>query len=145
MIVFGPKRTLIFTCLMNLTPSDTVLEMKFFRSIAVILILALASSPALAAICATSCVSQAVMSSLHPDNMSGMKNCHKGTMNKDKTKFDIEHKSCSMSAGCHFTQLTSPIVSSLKYIFIDSTAISFPKFVSSAKSIDLSPPLKPPA
>ena len=64
--------------------------MKFFRSIAVVLILALATSPALAAVCATSCASQAIMSSMHPDNMSGMKNCHEASMNKDKNKAAVK-------------------------------------------------------
>lgn len=110
-----------------------------------ILILALASSPALAAVCATSCASQAVMSALHPSDMSGMKNCHEGSMNKDKSKSNIEHKSCAMGAGCSFTQVIPPIDASSKSVFADSHAISFPRFVPSEKSIDLSPPLKPPA
>lgn len=119
--------------------------MKFFRAIAMVLVLALASSPALAAICATSCASQAVMSMMHPDDMSGMVNCHEGSMNKDKNKASTEHKSCAMGAGCHFTQVTPPIDSSSKHAFADSIVISFPRFVPSEKSIDLSPPLKPPA
>lgn len=119
--------------------------MKFFREIATILILALATSPALAAVCATSCASHAVMSSIHSDSMAGMKDCHQSSINKNKSKSSTENKPCSMSAGCHFTQLTPPTVSLTKYVFADSTSISFPKLVSSAKSIDLSPPLKPPA
>ena len=110
-----------------------------------ILILALVSSPALAAICATSCTSQSVMSALHPSDMSGMKNCHEGSMNKDKSKSSTEHKSCAMGAGCNFTQVTPPFDASSKSVFADMSSISFPKFVPSAKSIDLSPPLKPPA
>jgi|LNFM01.1.fsa_nt_gb hypothetical protein len=125
--------------------------MRTIRAIAVFLILVLASSPALAAICATSCASQTVMSSMHLDDMSGMKNCHEVLMNKNKSKADTEHKSnndhntCAMGAGCHFTQLTPPIDLSSKYVFTDLTSISFPRFVPSEKSIDLSPPLKPPA
>ena len=119
--------------------------MKFFRSIAMVLILALATSPALAAVCATSCASQAIMSSMHPDNMSGMKNCHEASMNKDKNKTHTEHKSCAMGAGCNFTQVTPPVDLSTKEVFAISTVISFPRFDPSEKSIDLSPPLKPPA
>ncbi|PPC93673.1 MAG: hypothetical protein CTY33_06970 [Methylotenera sp.] len=118
--------------------------MKFFREIAMVLILALASSPALAAICATSCASQSIMSSMHSDSMAGMKNCHEGSMSKDKHKSSTEHKSCAMGAGCQFTQVT-PIVSPTKYVFTASAAIVFPSFVPSEKSVDLSPPLKPPA
>lgn len=125
--------------------------MKPFRAIAMFLILVLASSPALAAICATSCASQTIMSSVHSDDMSGMKNCHEDSMNKNKStpnsehKSNNEHKSCAMGAGCHFTQLTSPADLSSKYVFADSTTISFPRFTPFEKSIDLSPPLKPPA
>lgn len=119
--------------------------MKLLRTIAVILILALASSPALAAICATSCASQAVMSALHPSDMSGMKNCHEGSMNTDKNKSSTGHKSCAMGAGCNFTQVTPPIDALSKAVFADSISTSFPRFVPSEKSIDLSPPLKPPA
>lgn len=119
--------------------------MKLFRATAMILILALVSSPVLAAVCATSCVSHAVMSSIQVDDMAGMKNCHQGSMNKDKDKPSSEHKSCAMSAGCNFTQITPPIDTFSKTVFVDSTSVSFPKFVPSAKSADLSPPLKPPA
>lgn len=119
--------------------------MKLFRTVAVLLILVLASSPALAAICATSCASQSIMSSMHSDDMAGMKNCHEGSMGKVKHKSSTEHKSCAMGAGCNFTQVTSPIITSQKLVFDDSVRISFPSFVPSEKSVDLSPPLKPPA
>lgn len=118
--------------------------MKFFRSIAAILIFALATSPALAAICATSCASGSVMASIHVNNMDGMKNCHEGSMNKSQQKPGTEHKSCAMGAGCHFSQVT-PVESSSKYFFAAIAAISFPGFTPSGKSVDLSPPLKPPA
>ena len=118
--------------------------MKFFRSIAIVLILALASSPALAAICATSCASHSIMSSMHSDDMAGMKNCHEGSMGKDKHKPTTEHKSCAMGAGCQFTQVT-PIESPTKYVFVTSAVIAFPSFVPYEKSVDLSPPLKPQA
>lgn len=116
-----------------------------FRAIAMVLILALASSPALAAICATSCASYSIMSSLHAGGMSEMKNCHDDTMEKSKQNTDAKHKSCAMSAGCNFTQLTLPIVVSEKLAFDESTRVSFPSFAPSEKSVDLSPPLKPPA
>lgn len=116
-----------------------------FRAIAIFLILVLASSPALAAICATSCASNTIISSVHSDDMSGIKNCHEGSMSKNKSTPNAEHKSCAMGAGCHFTQVTPPIDLSSKYVFTDLTSISFPRFVPLEKSIDLSPPLKPPA
>ena len=128
----------------------------YFRTITLILILALATSPALAAVCATSCATESIMSTVNPDDISTMTNCHEGTMShegtmnhegsmdKDKTKSTTEHNSCSMGAGCHFSQATSVDLSS-KYALIDSSTISFPQFVTSKKSVDLSPPLKPPA
>ena len=119
--------------------------MKFFRAIAMVLILALASSPALAAICATSCASQSMMTSMHANDMAGMKNCHEGSMSKDQNKSKTEHKSCAMGVSCHFSQVTPPFDASSKVVFVDSSTVSFPKFVLSSKSIDLSPPLKPPA
>ncbi len=119
--------------------------MKLFRHIAIVLILALASSPALAAVCATSCASQALMASFHSNSMSGMKNCQESSVNKDKSTSDAEHKSCEMGAGCHFTQVTPINDSSMQYAFAELSNISFPRFVPFEKSIDLSPPLKPPA
>ena len=120
-------------------------SMKFFRTITVIMIMALATSPALAAICATSCASQSVMSTVsavHSDDMSGMVNCHEASMNKDKAKSDMdksstEHKSCNMGAGCHFAQAT-PIDSSSKYALINSTSVAFFLFDSVEKSVNLS-------
>lgn len=110
-----------------------------------VLILALASSAAFAAICATSCASQSMMTSMHTYDMTGMKNCHKGSMDKEQRKSKAEHKSCAMVPSCHFTQVTPPIDASSKTVFFDSSVISFAKFVPYAKSIDISPPLKPPA
>lgn len=118
--------------------------MKMFRAIAVVLIVALASTPALAAICATSCASHSIMSTTHSDSMAGMKNCHEASMSKDKHKSSNEHKSCAMGASCQFVQVTT-IESPTKYFLAVSATASFPSFVSSEKSVDLSPPLKPPA
>jgi hypothetical protein len=131
--------------------------MKFFRTITVILILALVTSPALAAICATSCASKSMMSTVNSDDMSGMMHCHKGSTHKESTGSDksspdhsssgqsgTEHKSCAMGAGCHFAQAT-PVDSTSKYTLIDASTIAFPRFDSAEKSVDLSPPLKPPA
>lgn len=118
--------------------------MKFFRSIAVILILVLGSSPALAAICATSCASNSIMSSMHAAEMAGMENCHENQVKETQHKPMNEHKSCSMGSGCHFSQIT-PIQSPTKNFFVSITVIKFLSFTPSEKSVDLSPPLKPPA
>lgn len=119
--------------------------MKIFRSVAVVLIFVLASSPALAAICATACASQSAMSSLHANDMSGMQHCHDDSINTDKNKTNTEHKSCAMGATCHFTQVISQVDSLSNYVVADLSSTAFPKFVPFEKSIDLSPPLKPPA
>ena len=119
--------------------------MKFIRSIAMMLVLVLASSPALAAICATACAAQSAMSSLQSNDVSEMQHCHEGSMDAHTNNSDTEHKSCAMGAACHFTQVISEADSFSKYVFADSTSTSFPKFVPFEKSIDLSPPLKPPA
>jgi hypothetical protein len=84
------------------------------------------------------------MAIVNAEHMSNMANCHEGSMDKDKTKSTTEHKSCTMGAGCNFS-LATPIGLSSKYVLIDLSSIAFPRFDSSEKSVDLSPPLKPPA
>jgi hypothetical protein len=118
--------------------------LRYIRSISVILILAIATSPAFAANCVTSCATKSIMTSISTGEMSNMPNCHKGSMDNEKSKSNIEHKSCSMGAGCNFSQ-AAPIDLSSKIVFIDLTSISFLQFNFSEKSADLSPPLKPPA
>ena len=135
--------------------------MKYIRILTVYLIMSSAISPALAANCATSCTSKTVMSTLisssisaiNPDDMSAMVNCHKDLSAKEATsiyptdgqhdKSDSHHQSCSMT-GCHFSQAT-PADTLFKHVFIAAISVSFPSFDSTEKSIDLSPPLKPPA
>ena len=73
-----------------------------------------------------------------------MPKCHKGLMDKEKPKSNTERKSCLMGAGCNFS-LATPIGLSSKYVLINLSSIAFPRFDSSEKSVDLSPPLKPPA
>lgn len=122
--------------------------MKFFRPIAVMLILVLASSPALAAFCAASCASQSVMSSLslYSNDMSGTQHCHEGSMSTDeKHTTNTEHKTCVMGAACHFVQVISDVDSLSKYVYADTASVPFSKFAPSDQSIDLPPPLKPPA
>ncbi len=119
--------------------------MKFFRSIAVILILVLVSTPTLAAICATACVSQSALASLSSDDTSEMQHCHENSKDTRTNKPSTEYKSCAMGATCHFTQVISEFDSLSRYVFADLTSTSFPKFVPQEKSVDLSPPLKPPA
>ena len=135
--------------------------MKYIRILTVYLIMTLAISPALAANCATSCTSKTVMSSLisssittvNPDDMSAMVNCHQDLSDKSAAsihptdgshdKSESHHQSCSM-AGCHFSQAT-PADIWFKHVLISAISASFPSFESIEKSIDLYPPLKPPA
>lgn len=119
--------------------------MKFFRAIALVLMLALTTSPALAAICAISCASQSIMSIGQSSDIATVENCHEESMGQENHQPSTKQDRCPMGAGCHFTQVTSPIIASQKIVFLDSNNLIFPKFVPSAKSVDLSPPLKPPA
>jgi hypothetical protein len=125
--------------------ATVTLEMKLFRTISMFLVLVLATSPALAAICAAACASQSVASSSHVSEMSGMQHCHEDSMPSNQDNPSDTHKTCVMGAGCHFTQVVFPFDGLSKYIVADSSSAAFPKFVPSEKSIDLSPPLKPPA
>ena len=108
------------------------------------LILVIAASPAFAAVCATSCATKSIMSTVNADDMSNMPNCHQGFKEKGKSKPNIEHKSCPMGAGCNFSQVT-PITLPAQFVHIDLPSSLFLPFDSSAKSADLTPPLKPPA
>jgi hypothetical protein len=84
------------------------------------------------------------MSSANADDMSSMPNCHKASMKKEQSNPNVEHKQCSMGAGCNFSYAT-PIDLSSKFVLINLASISFPRFNASEKSADLSPPIKPPA
>lgn len=119
--------------------------MNLFRLIAVILVLVLASTPTLAAICATSCASESAMTSLGSSDVSEMQHCHEDSKATHTNKPSKEHTSCAMGATCHFTQVISELDSLTRFVFADLISESFPKFVAQDKSIDLSPPLKPPA
>lgn len=120
--------------------------MKYIRILTVLLTMTLAISPALAANCAASCAAKTVMSAINPDDMSTMANCHEHANDKDAGHHDKSgtHQSCPMSAGCHFSQALSTDTS-LQHVFVAATALLFPNFDSTDKSVDLSPPLKPPA
>jgi hypothetical protein len=139
---------ILISNLLKLIMSGKVLStMKLFRTMTIMLIFALATGPALAAVCAVSCASKSIMTTVNADHMPTMMNCHEGATHKESTSSDksgTEYKSCSMGAGCHFAQAT-PVNSASKYVFINATSVSFPRFDPSEKSIDLSPPLKPPA
>lgn len=121
--------------------------MKKFRSIAVMLILVLASSPALAAICAASCASQsATPLSLYATNIDEMQHCHEDSASTDETHTsNTEHKSCVMGAVCHFAQVISDVDPLSKYAYVDTASVLFATLASSDKSVNSPPPVKPPA
>lgn len=114
---------------------------RCYRLISVILILAIATGSALAANCVTSYISKSFMTTAE---MSNMPNCHMGSMKKEHSTPNVDHKPCSMGAGCNFSQAT-PVDLSSKITLNDSTSISFSSFNPTEKSADLSPPIKPPA
>ena len=117
---------------------------RYFRLISVLMILAIATSPALAANCVTSCASKLFMTAVNDVDMSNMPNCHNDTMKKDQFLPNIGHKSCSMGTGCNFSQAI-PIDLSSKFTLNNLTSASFTTFKSTEKSADLLPPVKPPA
>ncbi len=120
--------------------------MKQFRSIGVMLILVLASSPLLAAICAASCASQSATSfSLNATNMDEVQHCHEGAGSKDENTSNTEHKSCVMGAACHFAQVISDVDPLSKYAYVDTASVLFATLASSDKSVNSAPPVKPPA
>lgn len=122
--------------------------MKYIRVITVLLSMTLAISPALAANCAASYASKTVMSAINPDDMSTMANCHEHANDKDATSSHHDksgtHQSCPMNAGCHFSPALSTDTS-FQHVLVAATTLLFPSFDSTEKSVDLSPPLKPPA
>ncbi len=121
--------------------------MRFFRHIAAVLILVLVSSPALATICAASCASQSVMSSYaqHASNASGKAHCHESPNKQGKNTQNSEHHFCVMGHACNFAQVISGVDSLSKYVYADTNNILFSRLAISDKSVDLPPPLKPPA
>ncbi|MBC7697046.1 MAG: hypothetical protein H7Z70_01625 [Bacteroidia bacterium] len=127
--------------------------MKYIRILTVFLMMTLAISPVLAANCAATCASKTVMSTISNGNdadMSTMMHCHKNLTSKTAAnnqhhdKSDASHQTCPMGAGCHFAQAT-PTNTNIKHVLVTASAVSFPSFDSTEKSVDLSPPLKPPA
>ena len=117
---------------------------KYIRLIVVILILALATTPALAINCIGSCASNSVISGEYSVKKAAMKNCHDNSVRKSKQNPSAEHKSCSMGTGCNLTQVTSFELYG-NNIFTTYSKATFSSFTFSNKSLDLSPPLKPPA
>src|SRR3989344_3361246 len=129
--------------------------MKFVRTIAAVLILAMASGPALAAVCAISCAAADEMmnsvASVH-QNASAMTgdHCHRSATDSNKQEpdkhqqSDSENKSCIMAAGCH-SPVAVPLVSPLQLPIVDFTSTIHPCFNPSVVCADLPPPLKPPA
>lgn len=131
--------------------------MKYIRILTVFLLMTLAISPVLAANCAATCASKTVMSTISNGNdadMSTMMHCHENLTSKPAAdnhhsdshhdKSDASHKSCPMGVGCHFAQAT-PTNTNIKHVLVTVSVVSFPSFDSTEKSVDLSPPLKPPA
>lgn len=126
--------------------------MKFVRTISLMLVFLIAVSPALANNCMAHCATQSAISSSHvkvlTNKMSGMINCHeyedRHFSKSSNNSADTSHKSCAMGVGCHYSQVL-PVLASIKYSPVTIESTLFPKLVSTEKSLDLSPPLKPPA
>src|SRR3989344_9653776 len=104
--------------------------MKFVRTIAAVLILAMASGPALAAVCAISCAAADEMmnsvASVH-QNASAMTgdHCHRSATDSNKQEpdkhqqADSENKSCIMEVGGY-----SPVAAALVFS-LDNPVFAF--------------------
>jgi hypothetical protein len=120
-------------------------KMKFTRSLIVFLIMVMASSQALAAVCSISCADPSHSTHQQLLNIemadTSMTNCHDNASSDEPQP--SKHLNCSM-AGCHFAQIVVPDldVKGLIPILCDS---ALPQFISTAISADQPPPIKPPA
>ncbi|MDO9365820.1 MAG: hypothetical protein Q7T58_05720 [Methylotenera sp.] len=107
--------------------------MKHLRTIVAFLILVMASSPVLAAVCSISCAAESLAANISasvdfitsdPSAMTA-DHCHHGVADagkhesskqtsdnpaSDKSQSNAEHKSCTMAGGCHFSQAASNIL-----------------------------------
>ena len=128
--------------------------MKFTRLIIAFLILALASAPAFAAICAVTCAADSALSAMPDSSASGhhhnvsaaaMDHCHMSQSGKSDTgkPSSGEHKGCMM-AGCHFS-ITTPLLSLQQFKSVDVASTTLPSYDSSLVFTYLPPPIKPPA
>jgi uncharacterized protein involved in copper resistance len=120
--------------------------MKFRQFLTAIMILVLASSPAMAAYCTTACMQaqeSAAMSTAQDAEMMDMEHCdHQSMQHTEKKNNTSSHDHCSM-AGCHATPLAYfPVVPTQ---FHDLSALEHLQFVPTAFSADTPPPIKPPA
>lgn len=116
--------------------------MKLSRILAFFLILTLASSSALAAMCAASCTSLQMQQQVVELDLSGMDmhDCHQADSTQQQS--EAEHQNCTM-AGCHFSQVVFDNDS--KHQIPDLISALQPVFISTAISADQPPPIKPPA
>jgi hypothetical protein len=117
------------------------------RSIVVYLILALASSPALAAYCATACATDSINITVLVDNFCSPLSSHDNQSSETPAQSESskEDLPCAMGAGCcHLFQAT-PATVSKEHVALDEVKSRFHRYTPSEKSAVLSPPLKPPA
>jgi len=116
--------------------------MKFSRMLAAFLILALASSSALAAVCAASCASLLMQEQVleMASSSMDMHDCHQADSTQQQP--ETEHQNCTM-AGCHFSQVVFD--NDFKHQIPDLISVLQPVFISTAISADQPPPIKPPA
>jgi hypothetical protein len=121
--------------------------MKFPRIIAAVLIMIMVSSPVLAADCAVACATGSMMTQKvaanNDSSKMSMSDCHMASHEQNKNKTPSEHKDCAM-AGCNLTQTTSAPYS-VRVLFPEQPISFYPGFDQTEASVDLSPPLKPPA
>lgn len=125
--------------------------MKFIRTIAALLIMVMATTPAMAAACAIQCADmsadmsadRAAAKVMVNKVMMEMPDCHEQPSVPDTDQTSHNHNSCDM-AGCHIVQM-APLLDLDKPVFSVVADTAFPRADSQVISADLSPPIKPPA
>jgi hypothetical protein len=116
--------------------------MKFRPIIALFLMLVLTTSQALAAACFASCIESG---DEHTQMIAPGDNNLNEHCQHDSQSSDEQHSkdACSM-VGCHLAQTPTFATESQQFLF-KTASTDFPRFISTAVSADLPPPIKPPA
>jgi len=120
--------------------------MKFSRLVAVFLILVLTTSQALAAVCSASCLISSVEPYTQLDAALGGELAANEHCQHNSDSSDQHHpkKTACSIAGCHLAQTATFPSDSQQFLF-RTPVTDFPRFISTAVSADLPPPIKPPA
>lgn len=118
--------------------------MKFSRLVAAVLIFVLTASQAMAAVCSASCLMGEQYTQLNAaldGDSAASEHCQHDGDSRDQ--HHPKKTACSI-AGCHLAQTATFPSDSQQFLF-RTPVTDFPRFISTAVSADLPPPIKPPA